>query len=274
VQRVQFELPAGTFHALEGQGDRRVLVLHGFPDHPPTAQPFFGELVARGCHVLAPWLRGYAPSPRHGPYDLASLTGDVLALIDAWSPAAPVDVIGHDWGAVLTYLACMRAPTRIRRAVTLAVPHPRTFLHRMWDPRQLLASTYQVAFQLPGSAWLAARGNFKLVDWLWRRWSPSYALPDSERGALHAMLAVSMPAPLEYYRDARRHPSGLLAATPITTPLLALHGADDGCVLPPVRDDRHLFAGTYERETMAGLGHWLHLEAPAAVADRITRFLG
>src|SRR5690242_7291807 len=87
-EHVTFDLPHGTFHALQG-GDpdgQPTLVLHGFPDHPPTAKPFLAELGRRGPHVVAPWLRGYAPSPTAGPFDFASLTSDVLALIDRWSP--------------------------------------------------------------------------------------------------------------------------------------------------------------------------------------------
>jgi pimeloyl-ACP methyl ester carboxylesterase len=78
-EHVTFDLPHGTFHALQG-GDRvgqPTLVLHGFPDHPPTATPFLAELGRRGRHVVAPWLRGYAPSPTVGPFDLAALTSDV-----------------------------------------------------------------------------------------------------------------------------------------------------------------------------------------------------
>lgn len=100
-ERVAFDLPHGTFHALEG-GDpdgQPMLVLHGFPDHPPTAKPFLAELGRRGRHVVAPWLRGYAPSPTAGPFDFASLTSDVLALIDRWSPGRVVELVGHDWGA-------------------------------------------------------------------------------------------------------------------------------------------------------------------------------
>jgi pimeloyl-ACP methyl ester carboxylesterase len=87
-EHVTFDLPHGTFHALQG-GDpdgQPTIVLHGFPDHPPTAKPFLARLGRRGRHVVAPWLRGYAPSPTAGPFDFASLTSDVLVLIDRWSP--------------------------------------------------------------------------------------------------------------------------------------------------------------------------------------------
>lgn len=275
MQRVQLDLPAGTFHALQDDGTRPLVFLHGFPDQPPTARPFFAELGKRGYRVLAPWLRGYAPSPRTGRYDPWSLAEDVIALLETWSPDEPVDLVGHDWGAVLTYVACAFAPERVRRAVTLAVPHPSAFVRRLRSPAQLKASWYTTLFQLPGSGYLAALDDFALIDRLWRAWSPGYRLPATERIALHETLRASMPAPLLYYRHTLRRARELLAMkTPlITVPTLALHGADDGCVLPPTRDDdRQYFAATFERAVLPGVGHFLHLEAPALVAERIDGF--
>ena len=51
---------------------RPLLFLDVFPDHPPTAVPFL-EQLAKTHRVVAPWLRGYAPSPIVGPYDLDTL---------------------------------------------------------------------------------------------------------------------------------------------------------------------------------------------------------
>jgi pimeloyl-ACP methyl ester carboxylesterase len=62
-EHVTFDLPHDTFHALQG-GDpdgRPTLVLHGFPDHPPTAKPFLAELGRRGRHVGA----ARAPAGEH-----------------------------------------------------------------------------------------------------------------------------------------------------------------------------------------------------------------
>jgi pimeloyl-ACP methyl ester carboxylesterase len=108
--------------------------------------------------------------------------------------------------------------------------------------------------------------GLRTVDLLCRRWSPGFTLDDARRRELHACLAQSLPAPLEYYRAFRRTLTDrtFIASLkrPLTTPLLALHGADDGCVLPP--------RGS---EILANLGHFLHLEAPARIADRITSWL-
>src|SRR4029450_6334117 len=65
LTRSTFSLPLGEVHALVGGAvnARPLLFLHGFPDHPPTAVPFL-EHLAETHRVVAPWLRGYAPSDR------------------------------------------------------------------------------------------------------------------------------------------------------------------------------------------------------------------
>ncbi|PUB31852.1 pimeloyl-ACP methyl ester carboxylesterase [Promicromonospora sp. AC04] len=272
-EHVTFDLPHGTFHALQG-GDpdgQPTVVLHGFPDHPPTAKPFLAELARRGRRVVAPWLRGYAPSPTAGPFDFASLTGDVLALIDRWSPGRAVELVGHDWGAMITYDAVVTAPERIERAVALAIPHPLTFLSRP-RPAQLRRSWYMALFQLPGSGWMASARDLALIDRLWRQWSPGFSLDPALQAELHEHLRVSMPAPIKYYREMMR-PGMLKAARrlsqPIEVPLLHLHGADDDCILPPQVDDRHRFAAPHAMEVVPDVGHFLHIEAPEAIAERI-----
>lgn len=241
-------------------GEGRPLVwLHGFPDHPPTARDFFTLLDRR---VIAPWLRGYAPSPLAGPYDLETLAGDIIDLI---APLGPVDLVGHDWGAAITYTICARAPELVRRAVTLACPHPRTLLRRMRG-RQLVHSWYMAFVNLPFAARLTAARDFAFIDHLWRTWSPGFVLDDERRRALHACLAASWPAPLRFYRPQR------FRGERITVPLLQLHGADDGCILRPTEEDSARFA---ERvlEVVPGVGHFLHLEDPQGIAARIRAWL-
>jgi pimeloyl-ACP methyl ester carboxylesterase len=270
-------LPLG-FHALSF-GDPKapaLLWLHGFPDHPPTAIELLQRL-GRTHRVIAPWMRGYAPSPITGAFDVESLVRDAVAMIDAIG--GPVDLVGHDWGAAVVYAVCAFAPERVRRAVTLALPHPLTFLHALRSAAQLRRSWYMALFQLPNAERFVRANDFALIDRLWRAWSPGYALPDDRRRELHACLAASMPAPLGYYRAMVRPLRGFRTrtrrlATPIATPLLQLHGADDGCVLPPdgaALDDRRFRARTLE--IVPNAGHFLHLEQPDALAERLAAWL-
>jgi pimeloyl-ACP methyl ester carboxylesterase len=199
----------------------------------------------------------------------------VVAMIDRLG--APVDIVGHDWGAAITYAVCAAVPDRVRRAVAIAVPHPLTMLRALRRPRQLRRSWYMALFQLPGAERVVRARDFALIDRLWRTWSPGLALAGSARRDLHACLAASLPAPLEYYRAMVRPLAAAAARTrrlarPIATPLLQLHGADDGCILPPSDADRRLFV---ERvlEVIPGAGHFVHLEQPAALAARVTAWL-
>jgi pimeloyl-ACP methyl ester carboxylesterase len=264
------DLPAGRFHMLRARGGGRLLVvLHGFPDHPPHFAALVQRLAAGGYDVVAPWLRGYAPSTLEGPYHPNRIAADALELASALGYRR-FGLIGHDWGAVATYAACAVAPERVVAAVALSIPHPRSF----GRVRQLLRSGYVAALAAPYGAELAQADDFHAVDLLWRLWSPGFQLDAARREALHACLRASWPAPARYYR-------ALLAADAfprlggrLRVPLLHLHGADDGCVSPRTgRAQARLFSGPFASRLHAGVGHFLSLEAPDWVAAESLRWL-
>ncbi len=270
---IRLEAATGSFQALAAGAAEAplALVLHGFPDVPSTFAPMLDELAARGFRVVAPWMRGYAPSPVVGPFDLDTLVADVLAIADLLAPGRGFHLVGHDWGAAVAYVACATVPTRITSAVTISVPHPRAFVRAATRTRQALRSWYMAFFQLPGAPHAVAARDFALIDRLWRTWSPGFELPGALRAELHACLRVSWPAPLLYYRAALRRPGPALrrpsGAGGITVPVLYLHGADDGCIGPDAARgaERH-FAGPYRAEVLAGAGHFLPAERPREVA--------
>jgi len=273
IREEMIELPGGRFHTLRaGSGSRLAIVLHGFPDHPRTFEPLVAALAASGYQVVAPWLRGYAPSTLEGPYHGDRLAADVLELATGLGHER-FALVGHDWGAVITYAACALAPERVLAAVTMAVPHPRAMLRSFVTTGQLARSWYMLAFQLPGAPRAVRARDFAFVDWLWRRWSPGARLDDDERAALHACLAASMPAPVEYYRTVLRvRPSEVPGV--IDTPLLSLQGGDDGCVAPSAaRGQERFFRGPFEAEVIPGAGHFLQVEVPDLVAARTLAWL-
>ena len=94
----------------QGEGERLVLCLHGWPEHSITWRFQMPYLASLGYRVWAPNLRGYgntnAPKGmKH--YQLEILMEDVAALIKA-SNAKEVIVLAHDWGAGrLFFLICI-----------------------------------------------------------------------------------------------------------------------------------------------------------------------
>ena len=119
--------------------------------------------------------------------------------------------------------------------------------------------------------------DFAMIDHLWRTWSPGLELDDARRRELHACLAQSLPGPLAYYRAmvrplAKFRERARRLAAPLTVPILQLHGADDGCILPPDDSDARRFTHR-ELAVLPGRGHFLHLETPAQIATRISSWL-
>ena len=266
------------------------LCLHGFPDHAPTWTALLGDLAAAGFHAVAPWMRGYAPTPvpADGLYQPAALSLDALALADALAPGdRPAMLIGHDWGTIGAYGAVVHRPERWDRLVAMWVPHRASLTARMvTSPAQLKRSWYMFFFQVPLAEYAVSANDFALIDRLWRDWSPSYEPPAEYLRAVKDTLGApgGLDAALGYYRhllnplkqDARLAVVEAAGTGWVPVPTLYLHGADDGCIgadMVDADDMRPLFTGGLEAEILPGLGHFLHLEDPAKVNGRIVEFL-
>lgn len=79
-------------------------------------------------------------STPHG-YTRDQLLADVVALLDALN-LDRVQMIGHDWGALVGFQLCLNHPGRIRNYLCLG-PHPFT----RFDPR-LLTAMWRLWFQV------------------------------------------------------------------------------------------------------------------------------
>lgn len=276
--------PRGDFALLEvGPVDGpRALCLHGFPDTPAGMKPFADALARRGYRCVAPWLRGYWPSPLDGPFDLESLAADVGALDDALEaehPSTARYLVGHDWGAVIGWQILGADRRRFRRAAMLAVPHPLAFVRGLGRvPSQLARSRYMAFFQLGAVAdRVVARDRFAYVEALWRRWSPGFEPGDAYWSHLRETFAKSHPAPLAYYRALTRPAAAAIdrvrrgADRRVVTPVLQLMGREDGCISPRVAEGQSRYCDALDEAVVDGVGHFLHFEAPEEIAARVAR---
>ncbi|MFT4595773.1 MAG: pimeloyl-ACP methyl ester carboxylesterase [Paracrocinitomix sp.] len=265
-----------------------VLCLHGFPDSPHTFRHQIDPLAAAGYRVIVPTLRGYEPSsqPDDGDLSLVALADDVVGWLDDLG-IDRAHLVGHDWGAVITYVAAARHPDRILTATAMAVPPLARIpaaVRRV--PRQLLRSWYISFFQLRGLSERALRvQDWWLLRRLWQNWSPAHSMTDSEWRQLRSQFEEPgvLTATLAYYRQNATAPILLgirstpaMKLTEIAVPMLIINGTDDGCM------DRRLFdAAIRPEDHPAGVrhveiddaGHFVHLERPELINELLLEHL-
>jgi pimeloyl-ACP methyl ester carboxylesterase len=269
-------------------GDRGplALCLHGFPDTAHTWRHLLPRLAEAGYRAVAPFLRGYAPSAlaADGCYQTGALSRDAIALHDALGGDGDAVIIGHDWGAPATYGAAGAEPDRWRRVVGMAVPPgPALGMAFLGDVDQLKRSWYMFFFQHPLAELVVPADDFAFLDRIWADWSPGY---EAGEDLAHVKASLRDPANLTaaigYYRatlgDGYRDPAldELQAATSAVPPqpTLYLHGRDDGCIGVGLAERTRALVGDHVTvEVVDGAGHFLQLERPDVVGDRILGFL-
>jgi pimeloyl-ACP methyl ester carboxylesterase len=278
-----------NFVALEMGDGPLVLCLHGFPDNAYSYRHQMPALADAGYRVVAPFMRGYAPtSPApDGNYQVAALAYDILGLIDALG-GAPAVVIGHDWGAVAAYPAAATAGTeKISKLVALAIPYGPKFLEGVMSSYdQLKRSWYIHFFQGFLADAVVPLDRCAFVRRLWQDWSPGWKFPEETMDSVRDTLSSPgvVEAALAHYRallDPTHHDPALAEVqggehrVPIEVPSMYLHGVDDGCMgIEMAEGMGAMFPRGLRFERIVDAGHFLHQEKPELVNRKILEFLG
>ena len=270
------------------QGQPLVICLHGFPDNARSFRFQLPALAEAGYRAIAPTLRGYEPAsqPADGDYSFATLARDVLAWMDDLGEDK-VHLVGHDWGAGITYVAGALAPERFHSLTTIAVPHAARFQQGIREvPAQMRKSWYMMFFQLRGIAEIALeRNDWALIKRLGKNWSPGFELPEEEWKSLRATFAAPgvKQAMLGYYRQnvspgimlgLKTTEATALTTVPVRT--LAITGADDGCIDTRLYDHVFLnedFPKGFRVERIQSAGHFTHQEKPEEINRLILDWL-
>ena len=264
------------------------LCLHGYPDTASTWRNLGPHLAERGWRVVAPYMRGYAPTDLAPDrcYQVGALARDAIEAHEALGGDRHAVLIGHDWGAVATYAVAAHSPELFARVVTLAIPPAGAALRGIVAPpnlpliaRQLWCSRYMAFQQLPV---ISERSLDRLIPRLWADWSPGY---DSTWDVARVREALAegpnLHAAVGYYRamlDPALHQPAYAAVqaaagTP-PQPTLNLHGDKDGALfLDPASDVVSALSEGSRHVRVADAGHFLHLERPDEVNDLILDFL-
>lgn len=288
-----------------------VILAHGFPELGYSWRHQIPALAAAGYRVLAPDQRGYGGSSRPrdvAAYDITALTGDLVGLLDAVGARRGV-LVGHDWGAVVTWSCALLHPDRVAAVAGLSVPpvpRPRTAPTAAF--RRIFGDNffYILYFQQPGPAdaemtadprrslrrMLAGMRTPEDEETALRMLEPGPAgfidrlaeprrLPDwLSAGELDHYVAeftrTGFTGALNWYRNFDRNWHIMAPPTPqtISVPALFVGGtADPVLAFTKIDRAREVAKGPYRQVMLEGAGHWIQQERADQINAELLEFL-
>jgi pimeloyl-ACP methyl ester carboxylesterase len=278
--------------AEEGEG-RPVILCHGFPELAYSWRHQLPALAEAGYRAIAPDMRGFGGSsvpPDVEDYDVLTVGRDILGLLDALGEERAV-LVGHDWGANITWTLALTHPERVEAVVGMSVPYappapaPPTEIYR----RRIGEGFYILWFQEPGVADEALARDVRRTILTRDVWDSSWAdrteeelrVPrwmdeDDVRLYVDAFERTGFTGGLNYYRNIDRSWELLkpYAERRIEQPALFVTGSRDPVLMfiPPrvmdgsVTDLRRIVE-------VEGAGHWVQQQSPEEVNDALIGFL-
>lgn len=269
---------------------RTVVLVHGYMDAAETWD-LVGERLAReGYRVVAPDMRGFgagARAPLGSYYHFADYVFDLADLLDALSPDAPVDLVGHSMGGTIVTLFAGAFPERVRSLASLeGLGPPDT----PWEngPTRMRAWIDQVRRTRAKTEPALSRAEAlrRLVqnhptvppevlatrlDHLVREVPPSVPRGDAfeePRVAWRVDPLHRTTSPTPFFASLF-----IAYARRVACPVLFVSGGEAG-FHPPDEEARLAAFSDLARVTLEGAGHMLHWTKPAELSRALVQFLG
>lgn len=263
-------IPVNSIHlnvALAGPADGTpVILLHGFPDASFGWDRQIAALAEAGFRVIAPDQRGYnlSDKPKGIPnYQMDLLVADILALADALG-LPRFHLVGHDWGALVSWSLAARHPQRVERLAILNVPHPRVMRRYLKENRaQRARSWYMFFFQLPVLPELLLRLN--RWQMLARAMCKGFSEAELDRFRAAWGQPGAITAMLNWYRSLFQQPRTAAPAQKIQMPTLIIWGKQDPHLMWQMAPDSLAECENGRLELLEDATHWVHQDQPEQV---------
>lgn len=246
---------------LAGEGDRLVVLLHGFPQTSWMWRNVISALAAEGYRIAAPDQRGYSPGARPEAveeYGFDALTGDVVGLASALGHDR-FDVVGHDWGGAVAWGTAVRFPDRVRSVTSVSTPHPTALVEAMGSGSgdQANKSSYMALFGAEkgkAEAVLLADGADGLRG-VYESWGLGTRPGDDVQAYVDVLSdEATLSGALNWYRCGFEW----AAVEPVEVPALYVWGTEDVAL---GREGAELtekyMRGPYRFVVLDGVDHWV-----------------
>jgi pimeloyl-ACP methyl ester carboxylesterase len=258
-----------------------LILLHGFPEFWFAWRSQIDHFVSGGYRVIMPDQRGYNLSDKPkgvGSYSIELLARDVVGVLDSVA-VSKAFIVGHDWGAAVTWYLAARYPERVGRAAMLGVPHPRVFTRNLiTNPVQLRKSWYMLFFQLP---WLPEcilrRRDWALLVGALQNTSPfgTFSETDLEHYKESWARKGALTAMLNWYRAALSRPSKFTLdskASRVKVPALLILGKNDQFAGEAMARESLQYCDDGHLEIFETATHWVQHEEPAKLNTLLSQF--
>ena len=267
---------------LAGPADGKpIIFLHGFPEFWFAWRRQIDHFVSSAYRVIIPDQRGYNLSDKPlgiSNYSMGVLARDIVGVLDAVT-ASKAFVVGHDWGAAVTWHLAARYPDRIHRAAMLSVPHPRVFINNLIrNPAQLRKSWYIFLFQLP---WLPEiilrRRDWALLVKALQDTSIAGVFSDADLNQYKESWAKqrALTTMLNSYRAALLRPSKLVLepeALRVKVPALLIWGKNDQFAVEAMAKQSLQYCDDGRLEMLETASHWIQHEQPMQLNNLLSQF--
>ncbi|CAN5338352.1 epoxide hydrolase EphM [soil metagenome] len=276
---------AGTkiHYVTMGSNQKPLMVfVHGFPDFWYSWRNQM-QVFSANYQVVALDLRGYDLSDRPegvDNYKTQVLLDDIRAVINAESNGRKVILIGHDWGAALSWLFTGQNPDLVERLVVLSVPHPGAIIKELlpWNHpmAQSRASAYATRFFARGKGDnLTAE---ELAYWV--------VNPEVKRRYIEGFEKSSISSMMNYYKA--NYTFSQFALNLFDPAMKKIYGAVIKCPVLHVQgiEETHALLSTPDLEKswmenpakltvkiLPGVGHFIQHEVPDHLNETITSWL-
>ncbi|MGB7341662.1 MAG: alpha/beta hydrolase [Phototrophicaceae bacterium] len=259
-----------------------ILLLHGFPEFWYGWRKQIEFLAANGYYVIVPDQRGYnlSDKPRgKSQYTLNILAQDVANLIDAMG-YEKINLVGHDWGGVISWVVAETYPEKLERLVVLNAPVPNVMIGQLMQGNfnQMVKSLYMGFFQLPliPETLMSLNGYDDFAKGLQAN-ATEGAFTDEDMKAYQRAWSQpnAMTSMLNYYR-AMTSPSQAGNArkkAKITVPTLMLWGEKDVALGKELARPSIEQCVDGELVFFPNATHWIQHDEPDSVNEEIHKFI-
>jgi pimeloyl-ACP methyl ester carboxylesterase len=263
-----------------GEGDRTIVLVHGFPETWWQWHRVIPTLVDAGFRVVAPDYRGAGHSWRPtGGYEKRTMAEDIHRLLrQHLRIKEPIVLVGHDIGLMIAYAYAQAHRDEVSHLVVMDAPLPGTavFERLRTDPR-VWHFAFHGARDVAEMLVAGRERQYMQAFFNARCFDPS-AIGDDDLDIYASAYSApgAMRAGFELYRafdrDAEDNRAGLKRNGKLTVPVLAV-GGTTSTPGPLVEEMMREVAEDVTGCRVSGTGHWIAEENPRAFATALLDFV-